>query len=231
MSDIPGHLDIRPDDFPAQMMALGKITAVYAKDHPQNITGKITTYQVEVMLQRPALVSIPSGQMTAQGQFGGSGCEYEAPFLVGQMVSVGFYEGDSNRSVILGAFADIDGTQVAQTETQHPRFRWDWKGIQVEVTKNGAPSIQLPSGQQLEVRNSNGDVLLVVKEDGSIQLGGTTGLDNLLKKSFVSALATIFTNAAVTPGDGGAVLKSNVATALSVAGFADAQSTSQTEAK
>mgnify|MGYP000569059484 CR=1 FL=1 len=198
MTDIPGHLDIGFEDFPSQMMAIGKVTAVFAKDHAQNITGKITTYQVEIMLQRPALVSIPSGQMTAQGQFGGGGCEYERPFTVGQFVSVGFFEGDGNRAVILGAYADIAGTQGAQTEAQHPRFRWDWQGTQVEVSKDGAASVQIPSGQQLEIQDSSGSVLLVVKEDGSIQIGGTVGLDKLLRKAFGTSLASAFTAAAAT---------------------------------
>ena len=228
---LPLHLDTGPEDFQYQFPLEGEVSAVYPKDSAQNLTGgQYTTYQVKAFFPN-TYTAILNSQVRYMGQSGNGDNAQEDPLLVGQRVVIAFLGGDPDRPFIMGTLPDsLTDNAVSETEAQHPRYKKITNGLDVEVDKDGKASIKLVSGQQVEIQDSNANVVAVIKEDGSIQLGGTTGLDNLLQKSFVSALKGLFAAVVIVPGDGGATLKTAMTTGLSSA-FADANSTSQTEAK
>lgn len=228
---LPLHLDTGPEDFEYQFPLEGEVSAVYTKDNAQNLTGgKYTTYQIKAFFPN-TYTAVLNSQMRYMGQGGNGANAQEDPLLVGQRVVIAFLGGHPDRPFIIGTLPDsLTDNAVSQTEAQHPRYKKITNGLDVEVDKDGKASVKLVSGQQVEIQDSNGNVLLVVKENGTIQLGGTTGLDKLLQRDFVAALKGLFAATVIVPGDGGAAIKTALTAGLNNT-LADANSTSQTEAK
>ncbi len=212
------HLDIHYTDTPVAFDEVGKVAAVLCKDHPQNPTGNITLYDVTIYPQKPSLgVTLPAVQIL--GQMSGQD-EGEDPLSVKDWVVVRFLGGDAERPYIAGRWQNQETTAVAQTTAQHPRTRIIRRGVAWEVDKDGKSSLQLKEDQSFKLLDSNGAVLLEVIDSGGgyqVHLGGNAGLLRLLTENFVGALSSAFTAAAVTPNDGGATLKGNMATALNAA--------------
>lgn len=234
MRGLPLHLDTDDrEDFLLQFPIEGQVTAVFAKDDVQNLTGgKYTTYQVN-LFYRNQFTAIPNSQMRYMGQSSNGSNTEENPLLVGQRVVVGFLGGDPDQPFIMGTLPDaLLDNDASQTAAQHPQFYRQTNGLKQTIDKNGKGFIDLVAGQQVEIRDSGGTVLLVVKEDGSIQLGGTTGLDKLLQKAFGSQLATDFAAAAAavlatSPDVANAFSDLSIDTGLNT----NNNSTTQTEAK
>ena len=212
------HLDTHYADTPIAFDELGKVAAVLCKDHPQNNTGNITLYDVTIYPQKPSLeVTLPAVQIL--GQMSGQD-EGEDPLSVKDWVVVRFLGGDAERPYIAGRWQNQETTAVAQTTAQHPRTRIIRRSNILTVDKNGDTEVQMAPDRSLKVKDSAGAVLLEVIDSGGgyqVHLGGNAGLLRLLTENFVGALSSAFTSAAVTPNDGGATLKANMATALNAA--------------
>lgn len=230
------HLDVHYDDMPRAFMQVGEITEVFCKDHPKNEGGSVTLYQVTLYQQWPSTVGVVSDAVPALGQMAGGAIEYECPYLKGQLVEVGFTAGDINRPIILGAFPRVSGdskTAIAQTQAEHPRPKFNINGVSFVIDKDGDFKLDLAEGKSIVIKDSAGNVLFeIIKTGGSyeVHLGGDLGLKRLITEDIVGALASVFTSAAVFTGDGGSMLKKNVAAALN-ATFATATSTSIVKAK
>lgn len=228
---IDPHLDIHYTDEPIAFDEIGKVVAILAKDHAQNPTGTITLYDVETYFQKPSLlITLPAVQIL--GQMSG-GDELEDPLSVGDFVVVRFLGGSVERPYVAGRWQSQESTAVAQAQTDHPRTRIIRRQNILTVDKNGDAELQMAPSRSLKVKNSGGTILLEIVDPGTgyeVHVGGDTGLLRLLTENFVGALATIFTSSAVAPGDGGATLKTNMATALNAA-LTAANSTSTARAK
>lgn len=185
---IDEHLDVHPDDYPIMMPMVGKVTAVFAKDHPENPSGEITLYQVDVYPQSPAMtVSLPF--VPAKGQLTGGANEQEDPLLVGQAVIVAFLEGDPNRPYIDGRWFDGGSTELAETNSEHPKVSWTRNGVGVFVAKNGTFDLYLAEDQSFILRDSDANVLFTIRKSGGIyevDLGGNTGLKTLITEDLIN---------------------------------------------
>ena len=223
---LPRHLDTDNRDFERAFSVEGEVSAVYCKDNAQNLTGeKFTTYQVKLF--ESGFDALANSQMRLLNSAVNGLISEETPLLVGQRVLVDFIGGNPNRPYIAGVLPDsLLSNDVSPTEAEYPQKKAIFQGLTVTQDKNGNAVAQLKESGTLEIKDKDGVVLMRISEGGTV-----TSLDNVLKKSFVSSLAGIFTAAAVTPADGGLALKAAVATALNAVGYADGQSTTQLEVK
>jgi hypothetical protein len=190
------HLDVHPDDFPKQHPMVGQIKAVLPKDHPENPTGTFTVYNVEAY---EGFSSGPRGfeNVPVLGQMAAGDIEIEITYSVGQYVMMGFRNGDPNLPFIMGAFPWHD-TDIAHSTGEGPRIRVKANGALITVTKDGDISLAPASGRTL-------------------YLGGETAdatMKRLVHEEFISALASLFTSATVSFGDGGTALKTYMAANL-----------------
>jgi len=219
--------------FPTQ----AEIKAVVAKDDPRNITGTFTLYDITAYFQRPISMKSDFPMVAALGQMAGKeGNETSDPYQVGQYVVVAFMDGDPNRPYIQGLWPWHDST-VAPDTADLPQTTFLRNGTKITIDKNGATDILLaaPGGstQPFKIKDSGGTVIMEIIDPGAgyeVHLGGIAGLKRLMMEDTVAALSNVFTAAAVLAGDGGAVLKGNVATALNAA-FTNTNSTTLTKAK
>ena len=175
---LPLHLDTGPEDFEYQFPLEGEVSAVYTKDNAQNLTGgKYTTYQIKAFFPN-TYTAVLNSQMRYMGQGGNGANAQEDPLLVGQRVVIAFLGGHPDRPFIIGTLPDsLTDNAVSQTEAQHPRYKKITNGLDVEVDKDGKASVKLVSGQQVEIQDSSGAGVAVIKEDGTIR--GNTGVNHL----------------------------------------------------
>lgn len=187
------HIDTHPDDYPFQGSVIGKITAVFAKDHLQNPVGTITLYQVEVYRQRPPATTALYPFVPAKGNLSGGVIEQEVPLVVGQWVILSFLEGDPNRPYIDGKWFDQETTTLAETTTQHPHESHKINGNTATVDKNGNVEWKIATNMTLTVADSAGNVLLRITKPGAtyeVRLGDTAGIYRLIDER----AATVFNN-------------------------------------
>lgn len=190
------HLDVHPDDYPKQFPMIGRIKAVLPKDHLENPTGAFTVYNVEGYED---FTAGPRGfeNVPVLGQMAAGDIEIEITYSVDQYVMLGFRNGDPNLPFVMGPFPWHD-TSVAHSTGEGPQIRVKANGALLTVTKDGDISLTPASGRTL-------------------YLGGETTdatMKRLVHEQFITVLSSLFTSATVVPNDGGAALKSYMATNL-----------------
>jgi len=223
------HIDTHPDDYPLQGSVVGKVTAVYPKDHLQNPVGTITLYQVQVHRQRPPATTALLSFVPAKGNLSGGVIEGEVPLVVGQWVVVAFLEGDPNRPYIDGKWFDQETTTLAETTSQHPREIHKINGNIATVDKNGNVEWKIAANMTLTVADSAGNVLLQLVKPGAtyeVRLGDTAGIYRLIDER----ASSIFNNhthvvAGIQPGTG------SVTSAITTTTIGAGEMTSVTKAK
>lgn len=178
---------------------IGKIKSVLPKDHTGNPTGTFTTYDATVFFQWPG-VSHDFEGLPALGQMAGGSIEIEVVYSVGQYVLVGFVEGNQNRPYIMGAWPWHDSA-VAHSDGEGPRLKIRANGAEITITKNGDVEIDPASGRTLYLGGDAADA----------------SMKRLLHEQFVGTLSGLFSSAPVTPADGGAAMKTYMASNLNAA--------------
>ena len=159
------HLSQHP--YHTQMMPTleGSITAIYAKDHPNNQPKAFTLYQVEVYPRFPSSTEV-LGPIRAAGQEGGGNADQSDTFELGTQVLVGFPDGDVNKGVVLSKLPSFDNT-ISPTESELPVSRIERRGAKLHVDKNGKALVTLSENKDLEIVDSSGASLLKISKSGS----------------------------------------------------------------
>lgn len=188
-SPIPPHLENHPHQYRPQFPMRARVTAVFPKDHNENYTKKYTCYQVEYLRQRTTAGAVIEPKPLP---FGGSGfgIDMEVPLVVGQLVAVGFFEGDPEQPYIQRRLESFK-TAVAQEESDHPRVKLLLNGTSIQVDKDGNVEVDLVSGKELAVKAGGSTMLRVTTGvGGEVQLGGTTALKTLMNETASTLIST-----------------------------------------
>jgi len=178
----------------------GEVRAVHHAPTIGETVIPFTLYDVEVWPQAEGFSgALAFAKLAYQGQQGGGAIEQNVPLIVGQKVSVDFWENDYNRPYIKSKWIDESSALAADPSDAdtHPKARWIINGAAPEVDKDGNIALSLADGRSLTIKDSAGAVLLEIKLVGGsyeVHLGGESGLRTLLQSSFVdvvrAALAT-----------------------------------------
>lgn len=193
------HLDVHYSDYPRIWPCIGQIKAVKAKDHANNTTGTFTLYDLTVHMQWPP-TNHDYENVPAAGQMAGGAVELEITYAVDQYVLVGFVEGDPNRPYIQQPWP-YHNTAVSHAEGEGPRVRLTCNDTVVTIDNSGGVDIQLKASAQMRWLDSNGTVLARILEGGSIDLGGVSGLKQLMTEDMINIFNT-HTHTGVTAGMG-----------------------------
>jgi hypothetical protein len=151
------HLDDHPANYPEQWPCRGEIMAVYEKDHEMNLSEEITLYQVKAHFTRPCMSVVLASPVPLLGDSAGFGNERTRTLSVGQMIILGFAEGDPQLPYIVNTFPRVHVVNqpiTVPTEAEGSTDDDVFNGFRQTTDKDGNRRIAMAEGKTYTVTDT-----------------------------------------------------------------------------